>query len=183
MVPLRFHYTQTNKYQCFPGLTPTPDCHFTKSIPSPMWVSVLYPWHNPRLTRPLSRLSTSDLLFGLASASGLMALEAVLLAPPYARLLAGAGRPGAKAGAVGLQLRTERVSELLSADSLAAMLVLQQACLVAARVRSGEGRSGSCLGAGWVVLHLRYWYGAGDGAGLRVREVDGEFASSDRATL
>ncbi len=73
-----------------------------------------------------------------------MALEALLLAPRYDRLLAGAGRSGARAGALGLSLRTDRVGELLSADSLAATLVLQQACLVAAQVRA-EGMPGGSL--------------------------------------
>ncbi|GIL60671.1 hypothetical protein Vafri_15206 [Volvox africanus] len=99
-------------------------------------------------------LSTDDLGLGLTSASLLMVLEGLLLAPPYDRLLAGSGRPGAKAGAVGLQLRTARVGELLSADSVAATLVLQQACLVAAQVvrRAGLTRTSVLLEGGLVLV-------------------------------
>ncbi|GLI71362.1 hypothetical protein VaNZ11_016551 [Volvox africanus] len=98
--------------------------------------------------------STDDLGLGLTSASFLMVLEGLLLAPPYDRLLAGSGRPGAKAGAVGLQLRTARVGELLSADSVAATLALQQACLVAAQVvrRAGLTRTSALLEGGLVLV-------------------------------
>ncbi|GIM05928.1 hypothetical protein Vretimale_10346 [Volvox reticuliferus] len=83
-----------------------------------------------------------------------MVLEGLLLGPPYDRLLAGTDRPGAKAGAVGLQLRTARVGELLSADSVAATLVLQQACVVAAQVvrRAGLTRTSALLEGGLVLV-------------------------------
>ncbi|GIL83528.1 hypothetical protein Vretimale_10346 [Volvox reticuliferus] len=99
-------------------------------------------------------LSTDDLRLGLTSASLLMVLEGLLLGPPYDRLLAGTDRPGAKAGAVGLQLRTARVGELLSADSVAATLVLQQACVVAAQVvrRAGLTRTSALLEGGLVLV-------------------------------
>ncbi|EFJ42068.1 hypothetical protein VOLCADRAFT_107464 [Volvox carteri f. nagariensis] len=112
-------------------------------------------------------LSTDDLVLGLTSSSALVALEALLLAPPYDRLLAGGNKRETgsgtsstelggvrKAGAVGLQLRTAQVGELLSADSVAAALVLQQACLVAAQVvrRPGLTRTSPFLEYGLVLL-------------------------------
>ncbi|PNW80842.1 hypothetical protein CHLRE_07g331850v5 [Chlamydomonas reinhardtii] len=83
--------------------------------------------------------ATDDFALALGLASGVVALEAALFGPRWDLLLAGAGRPGARPGAVGLQLKTGGVGSLLSADSLVAALVLEQACWVAAQVVRGRG--------------------------------------------
>ncbi|KXZ43675.1 hypothetical protein GPECTOR_83g287 [Gonium pectorale] len=91
----------------------------------------------------MPRSATDDFALALGLTSAVVLLEAALYFPRWDLLLAGAGRPGAKPGAVGLDLRTGQVEQLLSADSLAAMLVLQQACFVAAQVVRGRGGSSS----------------------------------------
>ena len=96
------------------------------------------------------RGATDDFALALGLASGVVALEAALFGPRWDLLLAGAGRPGARPGAVGLQLKTGGVGSLLSADSLVAALVLEQACWVAAQVgRAGRGE-GKAEGGGEV---------------------------------
>ncbi|KAG2496792.1 hypothetical protein HYH03_005200 [Edaphochlamys debaryana] len=83
--------------------------------------------------------ATEDFSLALALASGVVLLEAVLLGPRWDLLLAGAGRPGRRRGAVGLALGTQGVERLLSGASVAAALVLEQACFVAAQVVRGRG--------------------------------------------
>ncbi|KAG2440727.1 hypothetical protein HXX76_003584 [Chlamydomonas incerta] len=83
--------------------------------------------------------ATDDYALALGLASGVVLLEAALFGPRWDLLLAGAGRPGARPGAVGLQLKTGGVGQVLSADSVVAALVLEQACWVAAQVVRGRG--------------------------------------------
>ncbi|KAG2441982.1 hypothetical protein HYH02_009775 [Chlamydomonas schloesseri] len=83
--------------------------------------------------------ATDDFALALGLPSGVVALEAALFGPRWDVLLAGAGRPGARPGAVGLQLRTGGVASVFSGDSVAAALVLEQACWVAAQVVRGRG--------------------------------------------